>query len=324
MSGEKKRRPITLPVETGVAAVLIIASIWLARTFPGFRTGDNLSVILSSGAEVAIVAAGMTLVIATGGIDISVGSIVGLCGVVIGILAVNHGWNVWLACLAGMAVGGSCGLLNGLLVARFSLPPIIATLAMFSAARASAYLLSNATSISGLPQSLIDLGYKNRLGAPFAVWLAGAALLATGIILQRTSFGRAVKALGGNRQASFLSGIKIRRVELLVYAISGLMAGLSSTVVVARGATAVPDAGKFFELTAITAVVMGGTPVAGGRATIVGTALGVLTIGVITNGVRSYGKEDTWVQLALGLSLLLSVEVERWRIRRAARALVVA
>lgn len=320
MSVEQRGRHLNLPVETGVAAVLVLAAFWLARTFPGFRTGANLSVILSSGAEVAIVAAGMTLVIATGGIDISVGSVVGLCGVVVGILAVNHGWNVWLACLGGIGIGGACGLVNGLLIARFSMPPIIATLAMFSAARAGAYLLSNANSISGLPQTMIDLGYQSRFGAPLSVWIGGASLAVTAIVLGRTAFGRTVKSLGGNREASYLSGVKIRRVETLVYVLSGLFAGISAIVVTARGATAVPDAGKFFELTAITAVVMGGTPIAGGRATVVGTALGVLTIGVVTNGVRSYGKEDIWVQLALGLSLLLSVEVERWRVRSAERA----
>lgn len=308
------------PAETGAAVVLVIATLWLARTFPGFRTGDNLSVILSSGAEIAIIAAGMTLVIATGGIDISVGSIVGLCGIVIGVLAVNHGWNVWAAVAAGLGVGAGCGAVNGLLISRFSLPPIIATLAMFSAARAAAYLLSDANSISGLPQAMVDLGYKSFRGAPPSVWIAGLCLLSVGIVLKRTSFGRSVKALGGNREAAFLSGLRTRRTEMWVYIISGLLAGVSSIIVTARGATAVPDAGKFFELTAITAVVMGGTPVAGGRATMSGTVLGVLTIGVLSNGVRSYGKEDIWVQVALGVVLLASVEVERIRSRRAVRS----
>lgn len=313
-------RQLTPPAETGVVAVLLAACVWLAILFPEFRTGANASVILSSGAEIAIVSAGMTLVIATGGIDISVGSVVGLCAVALGVLGVDHGWNVWMACAAAVAVGAGCGLVNGLLIARLGLPPIIATLASFSAARAGAYVLSGGNSISGLPPALISLGYDSRLGVPNAAWVAGAALLLCGLAARRTVFGRSLLALGGNREAAYLSGSPTRRVETAVYTLSGLLAGLSAIVVTSRGATAVPDAGRYFEMSAITAVVMGGTPVVGGRATVLGTALGVLAIGVVTNGVRSYGKDDMWVLLVLGAMLLVSVEVDRWRTKRTARA----
>lgn len=315
-----RQRKQDLPVESGVAVVLFLIVAWLSWRFPGFRTGANGSVILSSGAEVAIVAAGMTLVIATGGIDISVGSIVGLCGVAIGIFTAKSGWSIPLASAAAIGIGAACGLVNGVLISRWKLPPIIATLAMFSAARAGAYILSRGDTISGLPPSIISLGYDNFLGIPIAAWISAGALLAVGVVLKRTAFGRAVKALGGNREASYLSGLKILRIETAVYVISGALAGLSSVVVTARAASAVPDAGRFFELSAITAVVVGGTPVTGGRATIIGTALGLVTIGVVANGVRSYGLDDVWVQLVLGITLLSAVEVDRWRARRAARA----
>jgi len=307
------------PPETGVAVVLLLISSWLAVHFPDFRTWDNLSAILKSAAEVAIVAAGMTLVIATGGIDISVGSVVGLSSVAAGVLSVERGWPLWAAVGACLAVGAACGLLNGILIARFRLPPIIATLAMFSAARAGAYVLSDGSSISGLPESLTNVGYGSAAGLPIPAWIALAALVSAGVLLRWTAFGRAVKALGGNREAAFLSGLRTRRLEVAVYLISGLLAGLSALVVTARGATAVPDAGKAFELSAITAVVMGGTPVSGGSATATGTALGMLTIGVVANGVQSYGEGGVWVQLVLGATLLVSVEVDRWRARRAAR-----
>ena len=306
-----------IPPETGVTVVLAAAVTWLSINLPDFRTQPNAWAILSSASEIAIVAAGMTLVIATGGIDISVGSIVGLAGVSIGILAVEKGWGIGPACLAGLGVGTLCGLLNGLLIARFSVPPIIATLAMFSAARAGAYLLSDGSSISGLPPGLTDLGYKDFLGLPRPVWIAGVVLVLCALLLTKTAFGRAVLALGGNRQAAYLSGISIRRTEVAIYAVSGLLAGLAAVVVTARGATAVPDAGRYFELRAITAVVLGGTSVAGGSATITGTFLGILTIGVITNGVRGYGHTGIWEQLILGLVLLAAVEVDRWRLRRA-------
>jgi ribose/xylose/arabinose/galactoside ABC-type transport system permease subunit len=309
-----------LPAETGVGVVLALSVIWLSANLPNFRTQANAWAILSSASEIAIVAAGMTLVIATGGIDISVGSIIGLSGVAIGILAAEKGWSVEAACLGGITVGTLCGLVNGILIARFSVPPIIATLAMFSAARAAAYVLSDGNSISGLPSSLTDIGYQDFLGLPRPVWIAALTLLACGILLKRTAFGRSLLAIGGNRETAYLSGIRVRRTEIAVYAVSGLLAGLAAIVVTARGATAVPDAGRFFELRAITAVVLGGTSVAGGSATMTGTALGILTIGVIANGVRGYGQTGIWEQLILGIALLAAVEVDRWRRKRASSA----
>lgn len=314
------RRPLSTPLETGVAAVLLLLSVWFYFQFPTtFRSWDNARAIGTSISDIAIVSAGMTLVIGTGGIDISVGSIVGLCGVVLGQLTVNRGWGAGPAIAATLAAGAACGLVNGLLIARFKVPSIIATLAMFSAARAGAYVISKGDSLSGLPESITNIGYNSVLGIPIPIWVALAALLAAGILLKRTVFGRSLLALGGNREAARLSGLPVQRTETLVYVLSGLFAGLAAVVVTARGATAVPDAGKLFELRAITAVVVGGTPVIGGRATLLGTTLGVLTIGVVQNGVVSYGKDAMWEMLVMAVVLLVSVEVDRWRRARAAR-----
>jgi ribose/xylose/arabinose/galactoside ABC-type transport system permease subunit len=324
-AGEQKTRR-ALPVETGVAIVLLVLVVWLSLVFPDkFRTGQNASVILGQIAEVGIIAAAMTLVIATGGIDISVGSVVGLCGIVLGKLAVEKGWSLPAAFAASLLVGGACGWLNGTLIARFKLPPIIATLATFSAARAGAYVLSKGDSISfyvdkrpELSNVMSSLGYDNWLGIPRTAWVAIATLVVIGIVLKKTTFGRSVLAYGGNRQAAELSGIKVRRIEIWVYVVSGLLAGLAAIVVAARASTATADAGKLFELKAITAVVLGGTPVTGGRATALGTALGMLVIGVVNNGVRNYGKDDLWGQLVLGIALLAAVEVDRIRNRKKA------
>jgi ribose/xylose/arabinose/galactoside ABC-type transport system permease subunit len=314
-----------LPVETGVTVVLLSATLWLSMHFPQFRELNNLSVILSATAEIAILAAGMTLVIATGGIDISVGSILGFAGVVLGLTTVNRGWPLWQGVAAALAAGAGCGLVNGLLIARFRVPPIIATLAMFSAARAGAYVLSKGDSISGLPEKLTDtVGYGSWppvalangtkwSGIPYAAWIAIATLIIMGLLLKKTAFGRGLLAMGGNREAAYLSGLRVRNIELLVYTVSGLLAGLAAIVATARGATAVPDAGKFFELRAITAVVIGGTPVVGGRATMTGAALGVLLIGVVGNGVVSYGKDAMYEMLVMAIVLLVSVEVDRLR-----------
>jgi ribose/xylose/arabinose/galactoside ABC-type transport system permease subunit len=300
--------------------VLAAIAVWLTIRFPDFRTGANLSVLLSGIAEVAIVAAGMTLVIATGGIDISVGSVVGFSGVVLGVLVVEKQWGLLPALIATCLAGTLCGAVNGVLIARFKVPPIIATLAGLSAARAGAYILSDGNSLSGLPDAMVEFGLNNWMGVPKPAWLAAGILFFTGLLLKKTSIGRSILALGGSREATYLSGIRTANVELLVYALCGLLAAVSAIVVTARGATATPDAGKGFELTAITAVVMGGTPVSGGRATIWGTVLGMLAIALVQNGVISYGGDGVRVQLVLGAVLLLSVEVDRWRTRRNLKA----
>lgn len=329
-------RRFALPAETSVALLLIVAVLWLSWHFPDFRAGANGAVILSRIAEIGIVAAGMTLVIATGGIDISVGSIVGLCGVVLGVLTVSgvpripfipgtptQPWSLWPAIAATLAAGALCGLVNGQLIARFKLPPIIATLAMFSAARAGAYVLSNSESISGLPEALTNFGYGSwptlrlpggdTLSIPLSTWVVLGVLVLSGVLLKKKTFGRYLLALGGNREATFLSGIAIRRTEVMVYVLSGLFAALQAVVVTARQATSVPDAGKYFELGAITAVVLGGTSVMGGQATVTGTALGVLTIAVVQNGVQQYKYDAMMAMLVTALVLLASVEVDRLR-----------
>lgn len=306
---------LRLPPETGVASVLLAATIWLSLTFPSFRTGASAWVIIGNASEIAILAAGMTLVIASGGIDVSVGSVVGLCAIVLGKLAGEAGWGIWYACGASVAVGLGAGLTTGTLVARFQVPPIVASLAMFAGARAGAYVLSHGDSISRLPSELISLGYGGFLGVPTTAWVAACVLVGCGALLRKTAFGRSLLAIGGGRETAFLSGRPTIRTEALAYGLNGALAGLAAIIVVARGATAIPDAGRFTEMTAITAVVMGGTPVTGGQGTMIGTALGVLAIGTITNGVRAYGKGDIWVLLVLGIALLVSVEVDRWRRR---------
>ena len=310
----------SLPPETGVFVVLSILCIAFTLRFPEARNGATAAVILTNLAEISIIAAGMTLVIATGGIDVSVGSIVGLCGIVLGKLSVERHMSLFPAILITLVVGATCGWINGRLISKFKLPPIIATLAMFSAARAGAYVLSNGNSISGLPDVLTNFGYGSLLGIPSVAWLAGAVLLTMGILLKRTVFGRSILALGGNREASYLSGRPIASIETKVYLISGLCAAIAAIVVTARGATAVPDAGKYLELRAITAVVVGGTPVIGGRATMIGTMLGLLTIGVVQQGVVSFGKDVMWEMLVMAVVLLAAVEVDRWRLRRALAA----
>jgi ribose/xylose/arabinose/galactoside ABC-type transport system permease subunit len=315
------RRP--LPAEIGVAVVLCLVMLYFAGSVPVFRSGENLRLLAKQSAQLAVVSTGMTLVIATGGIDISVGSLVGLCSMVLAWLAARAGWSLGTACLGAIVTGGLCGLGNGLLIAKAKLPPIIVTLATFAAARAAVALFNNGGGISD-PRlfALNDLFDRtNIVGLPILFWIGLLTLAFGGLLLRRTTFGRTLLALGGNRTATRLSGVPIVRVETLVYVLSGALAGCAAVLNTALAAAAEPNAGRYLELTAITAVVLGGTAITGGQATLVGTGLGVLTIGALLSGVRSnglpfLGREDQVAWFLVGVALLLAVEVQKWRTRR--------
>lgn len=307
------------PSYAGVAIVLLLVALIFSWRLPDFRSVENLRLLVKQSGELALIATGMTLVIATGGIDISVGSVLGLCAMTLGWVSGRTGGNLALACSAAIAVGGLCGLVNGVLIARSKLPPILATLAMYAAARAGAEILGGGGSLSNLPGALNDLMDRTQLaGLPLLLWLSLAALGAGALLVRRTRFGRQVLALGGNLTATRLSGVPTARTLTQVYGISGLLAGCAAVIDVALKSTATPDAGQYLELTAITAVVLGGTSIAGGQATLLGTGLGVLTITAAISGVRLGGQEDRVAWFLIGAALLLAVEVQRARRRTAA------
>jgi ribose/xylose/arabinose/galactoside ABC-type transport system permease subunit len=310
---------VQLPPEAGVALVLAVVLVYFSVRMPDFRSEANLRLLAKQAAELAIVSAGMTLVIATGGIDISVGSVMAFCAMVVGWLAVVCHVPLPAACLGAIAVGALCGALNGVLIARAKLPSIIVTLAMYAAASAAASMFNNGNSISGLPPGFTEMfDRSNIVHLPVLFWLSIATLAAAAVVLKFTTFGRALLALGGNRTAAHLSGVSTVRTETAVYVISGALAGLAAVVNVAKQATATQGTGQFMELTAITAVVLGGTVITGGQATLVGTALGVLTIGAIQSGVRLFGQEDQLAWFLVGVALLLAVEAQKWRLNRTA------
>ena len=306
-----------LPPETGVVFVLVLAVVYLSLTQPYFLTEENLRLIAKQSAGIGILAVGMTFVIAIGGIDISVGSVVGFCSLVLGALAVLEGWSLPAALLACLAAGALCGLINGVIIARAGMPSIIATLAMFAAARAGALVVHAGGHISNIPSPLVNMAQSDFAGVPVVAWIAGVVAVAGIIILNRTRVGRQVLALGGNREASRMSGVKIDRIEIAVYTVMGMLAGLAAIITTARGATADPNAGTTWEFQAITAVVLGGTPIIGGSASVIGSILGVLTLTVLRDGVTLANLDSNIQQLIIGAALLLAVEVERWRVRRA-------
>lgn len=301
-----------LPAEWGAAIVLTAVLVYFSLKAQQFHSASNLRLLARQSASLAIVASAMTLVIATGGIDISVGSVLGLSAMTMGWALTRTGGNLAAACAAAMLAGSLVGLANGLLIAGARLPPILVTLATYAAARSGARLFNHGQSISYVPMSLYNLVDRTDLaGVPLLFWWGMAALLGAALLLRLTTFGRSLLALGGNRTAARLSGIRVTRTETIVYVISGASAGFAAIIDVGMNATATPEAGLFLELVAITAVVLGGTSILGGEATLLGTTLGVATVGALLSGVRLLGLEDQVAWLFVGLALIAAVEAQR-------------
>lgn len=269
----------------GILAVLCLLVVLMALIAPNFVSVSNGFNVARAVSINAVLAAGMTLVILTGGIDLSVGSIVGVSGVT-SILLWNAGVGATVAIVGGVAVGALAGLLNGMLVAYLMLPAFIVTLGAMTYLRGSSYALTDA-------QPLIadgDLGFRlvgsGSVGpVPSPVLIMVAVYLVLWFVLERTRFGRHVYAVGGNAEAARLAGIKVKRVLTRVYVIAGLTAGLAGVMFAARVESGQPRAGEGYELDAIAAVVLGGTSLAGGRGRIMGTFVGALIIGVLSNGL---------------------------------------
>lgn len=300
----------SLPPEAGVALVFALIVTFFSWRAPDFATWANIRLLNKQSAELMLVSLGMTFVIATGGIDLSVGSLLGLSGMVLGIVLL-HGGSTIIACLAALGVGLLVGALHGVLIGRARMPSILVTLASYAAARAGATMVYNGGSISAIPLSLNEL-FDNTLfaGLPVLFWVSVIGIVFSWVLLRRTSFGRSVLALGGNRRATYLSGVPTARIELWVYMISGLCAGLAAIIDAALKATATPDAGQYLELQAIIAVVLGGTAITGGQATILGTVLGVGVITVLLSSVRLMGMQDRVGWFFVGGALLLAVEAK--------------
>jgi erythritol transport system permease protein len=316
------RAAIALALLCGVFA-------WLS---PEFLTTGNLSILVKHVAINAILAIGMTFVILSGGIDLSVGSIAGLCGIVAGTLlgrglelpsfGVVVFLHTWMVIAAALAVGMGVGALNGWLVARLGVAPFIATLGSLYVARGAALLISDGATFpnlagaadlgnTGFPQ----LGTANILGLPIAVWLMAALAVAAAFVAGYTPFGRQVYAVGGNERAALLAGVQVRQVKLRVYVISGFCAALVGLIIAAQLGAAHPATGQTFELNAIAAVVLGGTSLMGGRGTIAGTLIGAFVIGVLADGLVLLGVSEFWQMVVKGLVIVLAVILDQFQRR---------
>lgn len=302
----------------GILAVLAVLVIFMIVVAPNFTTVSNGFNIARAVSINAVLAAGMTLVILTGGIDLSVGSIVGVSGVV-SILLWNNGSPPVVAVLGGIAVGALAGLINGVLVAYLALPAFIVTLGAMTYLRGTAYALTDARPLIAEG----DLGFRligtgNIAGIPSPVIIMVIVYLVLWFVLERTRFGRHVYAVGGNAEAARLAGIKVKRVLTRVYVVAGLTAGLAGVMFAARVDSGQPRAGEGYELDAIAAVVLGGTSLAGGRGRIHGTFIGALIMGVLSNGLTLMNVPFFSQLVVKGIVIVLAVGIDslkNWKSR---------
>ena len=293
--------------ETILFSVVIVALVILSIQAEQFATIDNL---LNQGrflTEVSLVALIMTFVIVTGGIDLSVGSILGLSAIVLGVAWKKLGLPLPLAILVALSVGTLAGLFNGIIITRFKVPPLIATLATLALYRGLAEGISQARSIRGYPEWFFILGQGEFFGIPTQLWIVAFFTLLTGFILTYTTWGRATYAIGANETAARFSGIAVDKTKLFIYAASGFAASLAAIIFVSRVSTTRSDMGMGLELDAITAVVLGGTSIFGGKGTIVGTFFGLILIQILKNGLSLAGVKSDGTYIAIGLVLILTL-----------------
>ena len=305
----------------GPLLALLVAAAFFALRTERFLSGENLSLVLQQVMVVGVIAIGQTLVILTAGIDLSCGMVMSLAGVVMTRLAVAHGLPAPVAIAAGIGVAMLFGLVNGLLVSRLALPPFIVTLGTLNIAFAITQLYSDAQTISDLPASMTALGEATSVGGTAIVH--GVALmlllyLAAWGILRETAAGRHVYAVGNHPEAARLAGIATRRVLLGVYVVAGALYGVAALLLVARTGVGDPNAGQTENLDAVTAVVLGGSSLFGGRGVILGSLVGALIVGVFRNGLTLMGVSSVYQILVTGVLVILAVATDQLS-RRGAR-----
>jgi rhamnose transport system permease protein len=287
--------------------ILVAGMVVMSLLSDEFLDPDNLLNQGRLAAELALIALPMTLIIITGGIDLSVGSIVGLTAIMLGVAWQDWGLPLGLAIAVAVAVGTACGAFNGIFITRVGLPPLITTLATLALFRGLAEGIAQARSVRGYPEWFYVLGQKDFFGFPYQLFLVVVATAIIGAVLAWTPFGRSLYAIGNNETAARFSGLPVRRNKLIIYALSGLMSGLAGWVFVSRVSTTRSDMGTGFELTAITAVVVGGTSIFGGKGTVVGTMLGLALIQLMKNGLSLAGAKGDSTTIVVGAVLIVAV-----------------
>lgn len=290
-------------------ASLVVLFVFFSFANPNFLSWSNVSGILLATAVVGIMALGATFVIATGGIDLSVGTGMTLCAVMTGVFLTNMGLPLVVGVVGGIATGALLGFVNGLNVSFLGIPPFIATLATMMVAQGLALVISGTKPIYFSDVPGFDQIALGRLipGLPNAVLLFFAAAIVAGVLLSKSLLGRYALSIGSNEEATEISGINTRRWKVLVYTVAGCFTGLAGVIMASRLNSAQPGLGLGYELEAIAAVVIGGTSLRGGRGTILGTVIGALIMAVLTNGLRIMSIPQEWQKVAVGAVILVAV-----------------
>ena len=287
----------------------------LSIASPYFLTATNLSAVVRQTAVINIMALGMTLIIVSGGIDLSVGAILAFSGTV-GAMAMSNGQPLWVGILVGVACGLAWGWINGFLTTWLRIPPFIVTLGTLGIARGLTLIISGGLPIVGLPKELAFLGEGRFFGLPFVLLVLLVCAAVTHIILHQTKLGRYTYAIGSNVHAAVYAGIPVSRYTIAVYAISGALCGLASMIETSRLMTGQPTAGQGYELQVIAAVVIGGGSLTGGEGSVIGTLIGAFIMGLLANGSDLLGINPYLQQAIIGAIIILAVALDEARKRR--------
>ena len=329
---------MALKMRTFIALFLILA--FFTFMVPGFLAASSVVIMVKHIAINAFLALGITFVIITAGIDLSIGAILGFCGMVAGWL-ITKGIvlpmfgiaifpSVWLVVPIVLVIGGLIGAINGILITRYNVAPFICTLGTMYIVRGAAMLLSGGETFTGLSgnEQLGNTGFEligaaKLLGLPYAIWMMFILAGVIAYIAKRTQFGRHVFAIGDNEHSAELSGVKVRSVKVWVYTISGLCAAIAGIVVSSQLVASHPATGVAFEMNAIAAVVLGGTSLAGGRGTIMGTLIGAFVIGILADGLVMMGVSEFWQMVIKGVVIILAVIIDQKQSRLQHKAAIV-
>jgi ribose transport system permease protein len=302
--------------DAGGLIVLLVLFGALTIGSDEFLTGANMANLARQVAVFGIIAVGQLLVILTAGIDLSVGSVLGLTGCITAELLV-HGTGVAVAILGGLAAGAAIGVFNGVLVAYGKLPPFIVTLGMLGIARGVVLVLTDASTVQPLPESFSNIANGDFIGLPNLLWLFAAVVVATAFVLRRTVFGRYIYAVGSNPESARLAGVPVTKVLVSVYAIAGLLAAFAGILFTSRLNAGIPTGGTGYELNAIAACVIGGASLFGAKGGAYGAAAGALIVGTLNNGGNLLNINSFYLQIIIGALILIAVAFDQFQGRRA-------
>jgi ribose transport system permease protein len=301
--------------DAGGLIVLLVLFGALTLFSPEFLTADNMANLARQVAVFGIIAVGQLLIILTAGIDLSVGSVLGLTGCITAELLV-HGTPIGIAIIGGLAAGAAIGVFNGVLVAYGKLPPFIVTLGMLGIARGAVLVLTDASTVQPLPDAFGEIANGDFLGVPNLLWIFVAIVVIAAFVLRRTVFGRYIYAVGSNPESARLAGVPVTRVLVAVYMIGGLLAAVGGILFTSRLNAGIPTAGTGYELNAIAACVIGGASLFGAKGGAYGAAAGALIVGTLNNGGNLLNINSFYLQIIIGALILIAVAFDQFQSRR--------